>query len=83
MAISVSRISGWSFHDFHGDRWRNIVNTDIRRYLRNAYRVLLTRARQGMIIFVPPGDRTDPTRSPEFYDSTFSYLTQLGIPTLS
>jgi hypothetical protein len=54
--------SGWSFHDFHGDRWRNIVSTDIRRYLRNAYRVLLTRARQGMVIFIPPGDRTDPTR---------------------
>jgi hypothetical protein len=74
--------SGWSFHDFHGDRWRNIVSTDIRRYLRNAYRVLLTRARQGMVIFIPPGDRTDPTRSPEFYDSTFQYLRQLGIPAL-
>jgi len=74
--------AGWNFHDFRGDRWLNITNTDNRRYLRNAYRVLLTRARQGMVIFVPPGDPSDPSRLPEFYDSTFGYLTQLGIPTL-
>src|SRR5205085_678586 len=55
--------SGWSYHDFRGDRWCNIGNADNRIYLRNAYRVLLTRARQGMIIFVPPGDSNDPTRS--------------------
>ena len=74
--------SGWSFHDFRGDRWCNIASPENRRYLRNAYRVLLTRARQGMVIFVPPGDPTDPTRSPEFYDSTFNYLRQLGVPAL-
>jgi hypothetical protein len=75
--------SGWSFHDFRGSRWCNIANSDNRRYLRNAYRVLLTRARQGMVIFVPPGSPNDPTRSPEFYDSTFRYLTELGIPALA
>ncbi len=74
--------SGWSFYDFRGYRWCNIANPDNRRYLCNAYRVLLTRARQGMIIFVPPGDSSDPTRSPEFYDSTFNYLTEVGIPEL-
>jgi hypothetical protein len=74
--------SGWSFHDFRGDRWLNIANSDNRVYLRNAYRVLLTRARQGMVIFVPPGEPSDPTRSPAFYDSTFDYLTGLGIPAL-
>ncbi len=74
--------SGWTFHDFRGDRWCNIANLDNRRYLRNAYRVLLTRARQGMIIFVPPGDSIDPTRLPAFYNSTFNYLTELGIPEL-
>jgi hypothetical protein len=58
--------AGWSFHDFRGDRWCNIGNIDNRRYLQNAYRVLLTRARQGMVIFIPPGDQGDPTRSPEF-----------------
>jgi hypothetical protein len=73
---------GWSFHDFRGDRWINVANTDNRRYLLNAYRVLLTRARQGMVIFVPPGDPSDPTRSPDFYDSTFNFLTEVGIPTV-
>ena len=75
--------SGWSFHDFRGDRWTNIANSDNRRYLLNAYRVLLTRARQGMVLFVPEGESSDPTRAPELYDSTFHYLTQLGIPTLT
>ncbi len=75
--------SGWSFHDFRGSRWCRIANPDNRRYLRNAYRVLLTRARQGMVIFVPPGNPNDLTRSPEFYDSTFHYLTELGIPILA
>ena len=75
--------SDWSFHDFRGDRWINVLSSDGRRYLCNAYRVLLTRARQGMVIFVPPGDSSDPTRLPAFYDSTFRYFTELGIPTLS
>lgn len=75
--------SGWNCHDFRGDRWCNIVNADNRVYLRNAYRVLLTRARQGMVIFVPPGDPGDPTRSSAFYDSTFNYLRELGIPDIS
>lgn len=70
----------WTFHDFRGDRWQNVANLDNRRYLRNAYRVLLTRARQGMVIFVPPGDPNDPTRRPEYYDATFRYLTSIGIP---
>ena len=48
-------------------------------YLKNAYRVLLTRARQGMVIVVPPGDNQDPTRAPSFYDPIFDYLTELGI----
>jgi len=74
--------SGWSFHDFRGSRWCRIANSDNQRYLRNAYRVLLTRARQGMVIFVPSGNPEDPTRSPECYDSTFQYLTEIGIPTL-
>ena len=72
--------SGWNYHDFRGNRWLNIANADNRIYLRNAYRVLLTRARQGMVIFVPPGDSGDPTRSPDFYDPTFNYLKELGIP---
>lgn len=75
--------SGWSFHEFRGHVWQNIHNEDNRRYLRNAYRVLLTRARQGMVIFVPPGSKTDPTRAPEFYDATFDFLRSVGLPVLS
>jgi hypothetical protein len=75
--------SGWNYHDFRGDRWLNIANANNRVYLRNAYRVLLTRARQGMVIFVPPGDILDPTRLPSFYDPTFNYLRELGIPEIT
>ncbi len=64
---------------FRGDHWLNIANAENRVYLRNAYRVLLTRARQGMVVFVPPGDAADPTRSASFYDP-FNYLKDLGIP---
>jgi hypothetical protein len=60
----------------------NINNVDNRNYLRNAYRVLLTRARQGMVIFVPRGEAADPTRATAYYDSTFDYLASIGIPVL-
>ena len=58
--------AGWNHHDFRGSRWCNIGKADNRDYLRNAYRVLLTRARQGMVIFVPPGDveRPNPRSRP-------------------
>jgi hypothetical protein len=75
--------SGWSCHQFRGDKWCRIANDENRRYLRNAYRVLLTRARQGMVIYVPPGDPADPTRSAGFYNLTHQYLADLGVPDLS
>ena len=75
--------SGWSFHDFRGAKWQNVKNPENRNYLKNAYRVLLTRARQGMVIFVPEGDPADHTRPPAFYDSTFEYLAQIGISVLN
>lgn len=71
--------SGWGYHDFRGSKWQNVKSLDNQRYLLNAYRVLLTRARQGMVIFVPPGERTDPTRPPEYYDATFRYLKGVGV----
>lgn len=74
--------SGWSYHDFRGCRWTDIRNSERCTYLRNAYRVLLTRARQGMVVFVPKGDVLDPTRSSDFYDSTYDYLSSLGIPSI-
>ena len=73
----------WTHHSFRGDKWTNVNKSERQRYLLNAYRVLLTRARQGMAIFVPPGDTRDATRQPAFYDGTFSYLTNdLGIPSV-
>jgi hypothetical protein len=74
--------SEWTYHQFRGTRWCKIANVENRRYLRNAYRVLLTRARQGMVIYVPPGNPSDPTRLPHVYDSTYHYLAELGIPEL-
>ncbi len=71
---------GWEHKNFRGTEWQNI-NDDVRkRYLLNTYRVLLTRARQGMVIFIPEGDVKDRTRLPEFYDPLFSYLNEIGIP---
>jgi hypothetical protein len=69
---------GWQHFNFVGSRWNRVNKPDRRRYQKNAYRVLLTRARQGMVILVPEGDPADPTRSPEFYDSTFDYLRRIG-----
>ncbi|MSO49088.1 MAG: DUF2075 domain-containing protein [Acidobacteria bacterium] len=72
----------WSGHSFKASRWENVQKEDRRSYLRNAYRVLLTRARQGMVICVPPGDEADPTRSPTFYDPTYDYLSSVGLPVI-
>lgn len=69
---------GWEHKSFCGDKWNNIKKPERKNYLKNAYRVLLTRARQGMVIVVPSGDIEDPTRHPKFYDQTFEYLKEIG-----
>ncbi len=68
----------WKTFSFVGDKWNNINKEERKTYLKNAYRVLLTRARQGMVIVVPEGDKEDKTRKSEFYDSTFNYLRKIG-----
>ena len=73
---------GWLHRSFRGNKWQKINKPDRQSYLKNAYRVLLTRARQGMVIVVPEGDEDDPTRLPSLYDSTFEYFSSIGIPTL-
>jgi hypothetical protein len=73
---------GWEHWSFCGDCWNRIRKPERQVYLKNAYRVLLTRARQGMVIVVPEGDSGDPTRDPTFYDSTFSYLADVGFKVL-
>jgi hypothetical protein len=71
-------LDGWEHWSFSGDRWNRIRKPERKIYLKNAYRVLLTRARQGMVIVVPEGDAGDPTRDSRFYDGTFQYLTDVG-----
>jgi hypothetical protein len=70
--------SGWTHHSFCGDRWNNINKAERKQYLKNAYRVLLTRARQGMVLVVPEGDIEDHTRNSKFYDGTYDYLKEIG-----
>ncbi|MBQ7975903.1 MAG: DUF2075 domain-containing protein [Clostridia bacterium] len=83
----------WHFYRFNGQsKWtEQIANTEskqeLQKYMLNAYRVLLTRARAGMVICVPTGNPNktvsgfweDSTRLPEFYDGTYQYLKSLGI----
>lgn len=72
----------WTCQSFKGTKWLSVRDDSRRLYLKNAYRVLLTRARQGMVIFVPRGDASDKTRPPAFYDGTYEYLRECGIPEL-
>ncbi|MDQ3220822.1 MAG: DUF2075 domain-containing protein [Acidobacteriota bacterium] len=69
----------WTTHSFVGDKWHNIRKAERKQYLKNAYRVLLTRARQGMVIVVPNGSSDDHTRKNEYYDRTFEYLKEVGL----
>ncbi|MBK8849444.1 MAG: DUF2075 domain-containing protein [Saprospiraceae bacterium] len=74
--------NGWKTFSFVGNKWQNIHKDVRKKYLINAYRVLLTRARQGMIIVIPEGNKEDHTRQPEFYNSTFNYLEDIGFNTI-
>jgi DUF2075 family protein len=73
------RNDSWSHHSFVGDKWNKVQKAERKQYLKNAYRVLLTRARQGMAIIVPEGNPTDHTRRAEYYDETFDYLRSIGL----
>lgn len=71
----------WDYYNFRGSKWVHRNREDQQRYLLNSYRVLLTRARQGMILFVPKGvdEEVDPTRNHNFYDDIYNYLISCGI----
>ena len=69
----------FSYYRFRGSCWSRVHQEQRQKYLKNAYRVLLTRARQGLVIFVPEGDPDDETRRPEYYDGTYEYLKSLGL----
>ena len=67
---------------FSRNMWCNVNKDDRRRFMKNAYRVLLTRSRQGMVIYIPEGNKYDPTTLPELYDCTYDYLKSIGIAVL-
>ena len=69
----------FEYYNFKGTKWQNVNKEENILYLKNAYRVLLTRARQGFIIFVPTGDDNDETMKPEFYNGVYEYLKEIGI----
>ena len=71
----------WDHYTFRGTRWNKRNKPEQKRYLLNSYRVLLTRSRQGMIIFVPKGvdPEVDLSRNSEFYDGIYNYLLSCGI----
>lgn len=75
---------GFDYFKFRGTRWNHVNNMQQQKYLKNAYRVLMTRARQGMIIFVPSGTdpEDDPTRDSAYYDDIYKYLRSCGIKEL-
>ena len=76
--------NGWDHYSFRGTRWMKRNAPEQKRYLLNSYRVLLTRSRQGMIIFVPKGvsAEDDSTRNHVFYDEIYNYLISCGIEEL-
>ncbi len=74
--------NGWEFHRFKGSRWEGINDPARKNYLTNSYRVLLTRARQGLVVFVPQGTDQDPTRPSAYYDGIFSFLGACGFQPL-
>ena len=75
--------NGWKHYSFRGTRWERIIDPSRIAYLVNAYRVLLTRARQGTVIYVPLGSEIDDTRKPIFYDETYAFLRECGVTELT
>ncbi len=71
--------SGWKSFSFKGNKWQKINKEERQKYLINAYRVLLTRARKGMVILIPEGNDEDHTRKGEYYDETYNYFRSIGL----
>jgi hypothetical protein len=72
----------WAFHRFVGTKWQNVHSSDKKQFILNKYRVLMTRAREGMVFWIPEGDPNDYTRIPEYYNSNYNYLTDCGLKVL-
>lgn len=77
--LDLKRTDKWDFNAFSGTKWQKAKNLEMQKFILNKYRVLLTRAREGMVIFVPPGDCEDYTRPVEEYDKIANYLISCGV----
>ncbi len=75
---NLRRGSSWETWRFKGSQWESINDPARRTYLANSYRVLLTRARQGLVVFVPDGSHDDLTRPPALYDGICDFLRSCG-----
>jgi len=75
--------NSWKYYNFTGSSWKNVNNLTKQKYLINSYRVLLTRARQGIVIYIPEGNKNDITRQKEYYDGIYNYFQEIGIVKLS
>ena len=71
--------NGFDYFKFRGTKWNHVNQEQRQHYLKNAYRVLMARARQGLIIYIPEGDEEDPSRLTEYYEGTYQYLKHVGI----
>jgi len=71
--------NNWDFNSFKGSKWQKCNSVEMQKFIINKYRVLLTRAREGMVIFIPAGSVDDPTRNPEFYNGAATYLKECGV----
>ncbi|GAB3922945.1 DUF2075 domain-containing protein [Mucilaginibacter myungsuensis] len=81
--LDLRRKAGrWSFNSFSGTKWQDVKSAEKQQFYINKYRVLLTRAREGMVIFIPPGDINDQTRPPAVYDAVANYLISCGVQPL-
>jgi len=76
------RGDGWETLRFRGSRWESINDPAAQAYLANSYRVLLTRARQGLVVFVPEGSDDDVTRFPQQYEGIYGFLRACGFASL-
>jgi DUF2075 family protein len=69
----------WDLRRFRGTRWEAVHNEQARAYVLNRYRVLLTRAREGMVLWIPPGDPRDPSRDPKRFNAVEDFLRDCGV----
>ena len=79
----TSNEGSWTFNKFSGTKWQHVSKAERQQYLANSYRVLLTRARQGLIIYIPRGSKEDATRPESFYNDTAAFIRSSGVEELN